>query len=50
MWLRCAILVIAVVLMPAPAFADCIYNGKQYSEGSRVGTFVCQQGRWVVRN
>jgi hypothetical protein len=48
--LRRTVLVIAVLLMPASAFADCIYNGKRYSEGARVGAFVCQQGRWVVQN
>jgi len=50
MRLRCATLLIAFFLMPTCALADCIYNGKQYPEGSRVGSLVCQQGRWVVKN
>jgi hypothetical protein len=52
MWLRGIAFVVSVllILMPTNALADCTYNGKQYSEGSRVGAFVCQQGRWVVKN
>ncbi|MDZ4871057.1 MAG: hypothetical protein CLLPBCKN_000445 [Chroococcidiopsis cubana SAG 39.79] len=29
------------------AYADCIYNGQIYPEGSRVGPFTCRNGAWV---
>jgi hypothetical protein len=41
------ILILLLLMIPTAAMADCYYNGKQFSEGSRVGAFVCQKGRWV---
>jgi hypothetical protein len=43
------LLVLGLLLVPGVAAADCIYNGKQYAEGSRVGPLVCEGGRWVKR-
>jgi hypothetical protein len=48
MLIRRAILALFIVLVPTVAAADCLFNGKQYSEGARVGTLVCQGGKWVV--
>ena len=44
------ILVLGLFLMPAVTAADCVYNGKSYAEGSRVGPLVCEGGRWVKRS
>jgi hypothetical protein len=43
------LLAISLLLIPTFAAADCLYNGKQYSEGSRVGPLICEGGRWVRR-
>ena len=40
---------VGLLLFPGVAAADCIYNGKQYPEGSRVANLVCEGGRWVKR-
>jgi len=45
-----AILVLSLLLVPTVAAADCVYNGKNYAEGSRVGPLVCESGRWVKRS
>jgi hypothetical protein len=44
-----ALFALSLVLLPAFAAADCLYNGQQYAEGSRVGPLVCEGGRWVKR-
>jgi hypothetical protein len=46
-WFQCAALALFLILIPTAAMADCYYNGKRYSEGSHVGAFVCEKGRWV---
>jgi hypothetical protein len=43
------ILCISVLLigMTAPVYADCIYNGRTYPTGSRLGGLVCTpDGSW----
>ena len=45
-----AILVLSLLLIPTVAAADCVYNGKNYAEGSRGGPLVCEGGRWVKRS
>ncbi len=44
-----AILVFFLFLVPSVAAADCVYKGKTYPEGTRIGLLVCQNGRWVAR-
>lgn len=29
-----------------PVLANCIYNGKKYPEGARIGPYVCRDGDW----
>lgn len=29
------------------AMAECVYNGKKYSEGTVIGPYVCSGGQWV---
>jgi hypothetical protein len=43
-----AVLALCLLLVPTVAAADCLYNGKQYSEGTRIGTLVCQDGKWIL--
>jgi hypothetical protein len=31
------------------AYADCTKDGKSYPEGSVVGGYVCENGKWVRR-
>jgi hypothetical protein len=45
-----AVLVLSLFLVPTVAAADCVYNGKRYAEGSRVGPLVCEGGRWAKRH
>jgi len=35
------------VLVAGPALADCEYEGRIYPEGTRIGPYVCVDGRWV---
>jgi|307.fasta_scaffold322410_2 hypothetical protein len=44
-----AALVLGLLLVPSLAAADCLYNGKHYAEGSRIGVLVCEGGRWTKR-
>ena len=46
---RWAICVAGVVAMPSVAVADCVYNGKPYAEGTRIGVLLCEEGHWVLR-
>ena len=34
--------------MAAPALADCIWDGRTYPEGTRIGDLVCENGEWVL--
>jgi hypothetical protein len=47
MSIRRAVLVLYLLVVPTVAAADCVYNGKTYSEGTRIGLLVCENGRWV---
>jgi hypothetical protein len=40
---------IAIVLVTAtPALAACVYNGRPYPTGTRVGPYVCAaSGAWI---
>jgi hypothetical protein len=42
-----AVLFLSLLLVPTVAAANCVYNGKEYAEGSRIGPLVCEGGRWV---
>ena len=44
-----AILALCLLLVPTVAAANCMYDGKQYDEGTRIGVLVCESGRWVRR-
>jgi len=48
MLIRRLVLALCLLLIPTVAAADCLFNGKQYPEGARVGTLVCQGGKWVA--
>ena len=40
-------LFILLIGFNAVAYADCVYNGRQYPTGSQVGPYVCQpDGTW----
>ena len=43
------ILAICLVVVPTLATADCLYDGKEYAEGTKIGVLVCENGRWVRR-
>jgi len=32
-----------------PVLADCYHNGQQVPEGTRIGTLVCENGKWVQK-
>ena len=44
-----AVLAICLLLVPIIAAADCVYEGTQYREGTRIGLLVCENGQWIVR-
>ncbi len=31
------------------AYADCVYEGQTYSEGTIRGPFICVNGEWIKR-
>lgn len=43
---HCA-LVLVLTLGSNAVFAACMYNGKEYPEGSVIGHYVCVDGKWV---
>jgi hypothetical protein len=44
-----ATLLFSLLILPTIAAADCVHNGKRYSEGSRAGLLVCENNQWVVK-
>lgn len=38
--------IILVLLLAGTAYANCVYNGKEYSEGTVIGPYVCVNGQW----
>ena len=42
-------LVISILLLmfASVSQADCIYNGKSVSEGTVIGPYTCENGKWV---
>ncbi len=40
---------IAIVLFSSQANASCSQGGRTYTDGERVGPFVCDSGKWVRR-
>ena len=34
-------------LLTGTAYANCIYNGEEYSEGTVIGPYVCVNGQWI---
>ncbi len=42
-------LLITIVLFSSTANASCSQGGRTYTDGERVGPFVCESGRWVRR-
>jgi hypothetical protein len=49
MLFRQAVLIICLVFVPTIAAADCVYNGRQYPEGTRIGLLVCENGQWIAK-
>ena len=43
------IALLVTVLFSANTFAVCTQGGKTYSDGAKVGPFVCSGGSWVRR-
>ena len=44
---KLSIFVIVFLVFSNIAMADCVYNGKKYSEGTVIGPYVCSGGEWV---
>ncbi len=32
------------------AQTTCIYNGQHYNEGTRIGPYICSNGKWILQN
>ncbi len=44
------LLVLLLFTVTASAvYADCVYNGRTYPEGTVIGPYVCSGGNWVAR-
>jgi hypothetical protein len=39
-------IIILFFLLTSTAFANCIYNGNEYPEGTVIGPYVCVNGQW----
>ncbi len=44
-----ALLMLAFFAVSNAVVADCIYNGKTYNEGSKIGPYVCENTRWIIK-
>jgi hypothetical protein len=47
--IRRGVLIFCMLLVPTSALADCFFNGRRYPEGARVGSYVCENNHWVLR-
>ena len=36
-----------LALVAGAAAADCVYKGRTFPEGARIGGLVCENGQWV---
>ena len=46
---KVSIAILLIMLGVGPVLADCYHNGKQVPEGTRIGTLVCENGKWVQK-
>jgi hypothetical protein len=44
---RLLIFLLFFLVLAGSVSADCIYNGKNYSEGTVMGPYVCRDNQWV---
>ena len=41
------LIALMIVLVAGSAAADCLYQGRLYPEGARIGPYVCVKGQWL---
>jgi hypothetical protein len=44
-----AIGVLMFLIMTGQALAECVLNGRRLSEGTRIGSLVCEYGQWAEK-
>jgi len=42
-------LIFSILLLGNILYADCVYGGHTYSEGTIRGPFICIDGEWIKR-
>lgn len=42
-------LILLLLIFSGKAYADCLYNGTSYPEGSVIGPYICSEGRWIAK-
>jgi len=48
--LKSLVVALGLIIVALPALADCVSDGKSYPEGTRAGAYVCENGKWVLRD
>ena len=38
-----------ILIVAAPVFADCLYDGSNYPEGTIIGPYICQGSEWIFQ-
>ncbi len=42
------VFIITLLLGATFSSADCVYEGKSYPEGTKIGPYVCSDGKWIL--
>lgn len=46
---KLSVLILIFLMSSNIAMANCSYNGKSYPGGTKIGPYVCSDGKWVKR-
>lgn len=49
MLIKKSVFVLVVLLYSGLSFADCVYNGTNYSSGTVLGPYTCDGTQWVLK-
>ena len=41
--------IVGCLLIGSISYADCVYEGVSYPEGTKIGPYVCEDGSWILK-